>query len=880
MLTRITVAIARIRAFVRGADDDREFGRELEAHLALAVDEKVRRGMTPEQARRAARLELGGLPSLREAHRETRGLPLLDTLVQDLRFSLRTFRRDAGFTVFALVIVGLGVGASSTVFSVVNALLLRPLPFRAADRLVWIANIGDDGVQEWKIQAAHYLDLRTQNRSFSELAAYNSYVDAGGVKLTGDGEPERLTSVPVSDNFFSFLGIQPAIGRLFNAEEYQQNGPAAVILSHGFWKRRYASDPAIVGRAITLNDRAVTVAGVLPASFDFSAVFTPGARVDLFQPYPIAHQTGGGNTIAVIGRLKPGVTVDAARAEFTALGLQLTRQFPERNDVRPSLTPLDARINGRFRPALLVLTWAVAAVMLIVCANLSNLQIARMFSRQRELAIRVALGAGRGRLIRQLLTESVLLSCGGAALGLLLALAGTRMVSRLEAFAIPLLDRVRLDAAAFGFTLLVSVLTGLIFGLMPALQVPALSVHTALKESTRGSTDGRHRAWIRGALVVSEVAFACVLLVAAGLLVRSLLRVLDVDLGFRPERTAALRIDPGPQYSDRAKRNAYYDEALRRVRDIGGVRAAALGDLLPLASSRSWGVAGEGQVYARDQYPQAFVRVVSDGYFGTMGIPVRAGRDFTSRDTPATELVVIVNDVLARMLWPGQDPIGQRIGHGGNGVRQVIGVVGAVRHQALEAGFTGEMYLPIRQTNNYPSVDVVVRTDLPPASLAASVRAALEPIAPNLPSQEWRPLQQLVDRAASPRRFVVLLLAGFSGFALILASLGIYGLISYAVNQRTQEIGIRMALGASAREVQGRIILQTLRLAAIGLIIGVAASWIVGRALTGLLFGVTSTDPVTFVGMALLLTAVAAIAGYIPARRASRIDPITALRAG
>jgi len=810
----------------------------------------------------------------------TRHLPLFDNLLQDLRYTFRTLGRDAGFTTFAILIVGLGIGASSTVFSIVNALLLRPLPFRDPGRLVWIANHDETGgLSGQTTQVGHFLDLRAQNQSFSDIAAYFAFYGVGDNKLTGQGEPERLSGVPVSQNFFPLLGVKPQLGRLFTAAECKWNGPKAVLLSHGLWVRRFASDPSIVGRPLTLNNEPISVVGVLPASFDFASVFAPGSHIDLYSPFPLSDETNRwGNTLAIIGRLKPGVALPTAQAEVTILSARLMRAHPtDRNDFEGRLSFLREHVSGRLRPALIVLTCAVGVVMLIVCANLSNLLLARTAVRQKEIAIRTALGAGRWRLIRQALTESMVLSSCGAALGLILAIFGTRTLTHLDAISIPLLQNVRTDASALGLTLLMAVLTGLIFGLLPALQVPALAVHAALKDTSRGSTEGKTHTWIRGTLVVSEIAFACVLLVGAGLLIRSFIRVLDVNLGFQPERAAAVRVDPSQQYSTRAQQNAYFDEVLRRIRDVRGIDAAGLSDALPLGRNRGWGVRAKGHVYKQGEYPDAFVRVVSDGYLRSMGIPLRAGRDFTERDTPQTEEVIIINETMAHRLWPGQDAMGQILEVDKD--RRVVGIVGDVRHLALEQGSGSEMYLPIRQCGDFASVDLVVRTTLPPAELASSVRAALKPIEPNLPASDFRTLQQLVDKAVSPRRFVVWLLGGFALFALVLASLGIYGVISYSVNQRTQEIGIRMALGASARDLQAGIILQTLGLAAMGMLLGTAVSWALARALNGLLFGVTPADPATFAGMLIVLTAVAALAGYLPARRASRIDPMVALRA-
>jgi putative ABC transport system permease protein len=800
------------------------------------------------------------------------------SLVQDLRYTLRTLRRDAGFAVFAIAIAGLGIGASSTVFSVVNTLLLRPLPFANPERLVWISNHDTSGLSGQTTQVGHMLDLRERTQSFSAVAGYFAFYGVGDNLLSGRGEPERLSGVPVSDNFFEVLGVRPQLGRTFSVEESQWQGPKAVLLSHGLWTRRFNSDPAIVGSALTLNDEPHTVVGVLPGSFDFASVFAPGSRFDLYFPFPLSPETNRwGNTMAMIGRLQPGVSAASAQAETRLVAGQITREHPERNSFEGYVKPLADQVNGRMRLALWVLAGAVGVVMLIVCANLSNLLLARTAARQKEIAIRAALGAGRRRLVAQMLTEGIVLSLSGAVLGVLLAIGGTRALARLDAVSVPLLQSVHTDGTALGFTLGIAILTGIVFGLAPAFQTPEAALHDALKDASRGST-GR-KTWVRNALVVSEIAFACVLLVGAGLLIRSFIRVLEVDLGFRPSQAVTIRVDPDKSYSTSEMRLAYFDDVLRRVRAIPGVESAGITDALPLGRNRTWSPRAKGVTYERGRSPQAFVRIVTDGYPAALGIPIKAGRDISERDRPTSESVIVVNETMARALWPGQDPLGKIVLNACSPERRVIGVVGDVRHLALEQGSGNEMYLPLRQCGDQSSADLVIRSTLPAGPLAAAVRATLKPLAPNIAGNEFRTVQQLVDKSVSPRRLVVLMLGGFAVFALILASLGIYGLISYSVNQRTQEIGIRMALGASARNVQTGIVVQTLRLAAIGIVIGVGASWAVARSLHGLLFGVTATDPVTFAGMLVVLATVATLAGYLPARRASRIDPLIALRA-
>lgn len=803
-----------------------------------------------------------------------------DSLRQDLRYTFRSLRRDTGLTVFVVLIAALGIGASSTVFSVVNALLLRPLPFPEAGRLVWVANRDTSGLSGQTTQVGHMVDLRERTQSLTALAGYFAFYGVGDNLLSGAGEPERLSGVPVTANFFEVLGVQPALGRGFTAAEAIWNAPKVVILGHGIWQRRFASDPAIVGKALVLNDEPHTVVGVLPASFDFASVFAPGSRFDLYFPFPLAPETNRwGNTLAMVGRLKPGVSAGQAQAELRNLGAQISREHPDRNSFLGVVKPLSEQVSGRLRSSLWVLAGAVAMVMLIVCANLSNLLLARSAARQKEIAIRVALGAGRRRLVVQTLTEGLLLSCAGALLGLVLAAGGTTALARLDAVSIPLLAGLHVDAATLAFTVAVAIATGTIFGIAPALHPQTSALHDALKDATRGSTEGRQRRWVRNALVVAEIAFACVLLVGAGLLIRSLVSVLDVDMGFVPSRAITIRVDPDSQYSTPERRVAYFGEVLRLVRAMPGVEAAGITDQLPLGRNRTWGIRAKGVTYERGQAPLAFPRVVTDGYAQALGIPIRAGRDIAESDTAESEPVILINETMARVLWPGQDPIGKIVLGPCAPERRVVGVLGDVRHLALEQTSGNEMYLPMRQCRDQASADLVVRSALPPASLAASLRAVLKPLAPNLAGNDVRTLQQLVDKSVSPRRFLVLLLAGFAVFALVLASLGIYALISYSVGQRSQEIGIRMAVGASSGDVQRMVIGQTLWLAAIGMALGTVASWALAGVAGGLLYGVTPTDPATFAGMLLVLTIVAAAAGYLPARRASRIDPMAALRA-
>jgi predicted permease len=799
-------------------------------------------------------------------------------LAQDIRHTFRTLYRDGGFFAIAVLIIAIGIGANTAIFSVFNTLLFRPLPFHEPERLVWIANsakgIGLSGVTS---RSSNLRDYRRLNQSFESLTGYFAFFDYRSYTLTGDGEPERVVIVGVAQNFLDTLGIQPEMGRNFVDEECVWNGRPAVILTHGFWMKRYGGNPSIVGRTITINDEPTTVVGVLPASFDFSSTFTPGTRIDFLNPFPISDETDNwGNTLAMIGRLKPGVTIERAQAELDLINQQLQEADQGRWGLGAAVSGLHDQITGRFRRALVVLFSAVGVVLLIACTNLSNLLLARAASRRKEIAIRAALGAGRSRLIRQMLTESLVLSFCGAVLGVFIAYALTRLVAGTTAFSIPLLQAVTVDGTALLFTLVIALITGLLFGITPALQTSAKHEYRALNDSNRGSSEERSRTWIRKGLVVAEVALACVLLVGAGLLLKSFVTLMDVDLGFQPNMAAAWRIQSTYDYDEFDNKNSYFKRLVHEVENVPGVEAVGLTDTLPLGRNRSWGIRAKGEVYAEGKNPSAFPRMVDSEYIQTMRIPLLAGRNFTPHDTSDKENVMIVNEAMAQRLWPDRDPIDQYVLLGDT-EWHVVGVVANVRHGSLEEEAGLEMYLPITQQRDWGSLELVVRTKKPPELIAADVRAALHAVDSGLPASDFQTLGQIVDRAVSPRRFILLLIGAFAATALVLASLGIYGVVSYSVTQRAQEIGIRMALGASASQVQRRIVVETLALTAVGILIGTAASLGLSRLMASLLYEVSPTDPLTFVSMMLLLTVIAALAGHLPARRASRIDPMSVL---
>jgi predicted permease len=807
-------------------------------------------------------------------------VPSLDILGQDLSYAFRTLRRDSAFTIIAVVILAIGIGANISVFSVVNTILFRPLPLRDPDQLVRMGPITGNkgGMSTATYSADAYEVFAAKTKTMEEVTGYFGFSDRDNVRLNRGGTPLPVSMIMVTGNFFHTLGVEPSLGRLFTPEESVKNARPVTLLSYAFWQRQFGADPEIVGKAINFGNTPVTVVGVLPESFDFGAVFEPGAKIDLFTPVDMDQIRDWGNTLALFGRLKPNMTVGQAQAEVNELFPELPASL-KHPEWKPGYTAgvqtLKDYISGKLRRSLIVVWIAVGLILMIVCVNLSNLLLARAATRRKEFALRSALGAGRGRIIRQLLTESLVLSSVGAILGLGLAYATTSYLAHKGSVALPLLSSIRVDGTALVWTLLITIATGLLFGLIPAFKTSTNNLQEALKTTGQGMSEGRSHDFLRSFLVICEVSLACVLLVGAGLLLRSFLQVLDVDLGFNPSRAAAIKVD----YDDgnnADKKVAIVREMQRRVEAIPGIESAGISDNLPLDRNRSWGIQAKGVDYHKGELQATFVYIVSPGYLKSIGMRLHSGRDFTWSDGPRDQKVVIINQTVARRLWLGQDPVGRTALVDGTEVR-VIGVIDDVQTDTIEGESGWQMYLPLSQFGN-DGAQLVIRTKLPPETLASSVMATLRSMNPAQPAVEFRPIEGLVARAVSPRRFFVLLVAFFAVLGVVLASLGIYGVISYSVTQRTKEIGIRMALGATAERVQLGVIARTLRLAVIGIVVGTVFSVITAKLIASLLFGTRPGDPTTFVGMVVLLGTMALFAGYIPARRASRIDPMEALR--
>jgi putative ABC transport system permease protein len=879
MLNRLRL---RLRALFRKAQMERELEEELRFHLEKEVEQNMARGMNAEEAGLAALRTFGGVERVKEESRDSRGVRFLEELWQDLRYGARLLAKNPGFAAVAVLTLGLGIGANTAIFSVVNAVLLRPLPFESPDQLVmiWQSN-PQRGILQDLVSPPNLHDWQQQSHTFRQIAAFNPR----GFGLTGTGEPEHLPGTFVSVELFPMLGANPLLGRNFLPDEGRPGGNRAVIISFALWQRRFGGDPNLVGKSINLNGAIYTVVGIMPAKFQFPIQGQfPIPVSELWVPLAIdpAEVTRGDRDLFTIGRLQPGVSVEQAQAEMSTIAQRLAEQYPDSNrGLGVHIVRYHQQLTGNLRAALLILLGAVVFVLLIACANVANLMLARAATRQRELAIRAALGAGRSRLIRQLLTESVLLSLLGGAVGLALALWNfDAIVAALPAH-MPRAAEIQVDRQVLVFTFAVAVMTGVIFGLVPALQASSLNLNEPLKESGGKGTGGFVRHRVRSLLVVTEVALALVLLVGAGLLIRSFQRLQQVNAGFNTENVLSVPfVLPQTRYPDGNARAAFINRIMEKLKALPGVKAVGAVNILPLSleySSASFIV--EGQTVSPEGRNVANMRAATPDYFRTMSIPIVKGRGFTEQDHVDAPTVVIINESFERLYFPNEDPIGKRvISPANDGIPMtIVGVVGDVRNDGPEDEPKPEFYYSYFQ-NRLSAMVMAIRTSAEPAGLIPAVRREIWSEDKDLPLANISTLEQLLSKTTAQRRFNLLLLGLYSGLALVLAVVGIYGVVSYAVSQRTHEIGVRMALGAQQGDVRKLVIRQGMFPVVAGIAIGLSGALALTRLMKSLLFGVSTTDPLTFVGLSLLLIVVALVACWIPARRATKVDPLLALR--
>ncbi|HEU4888690.1 MAG TPA: ABC transporter permease [Thermoanaerobaculia bacterium] len=797
----------------------------------------------------------------------------MSTLLQDVRYGISAMMRKRGFTFVTLTALALGIGANTAIFSVVDSVLLRPLPYRDAEQLVRLYDAKPPELAQFPVSPGNFLHWRENTRSFVQVAGYYA---GPPLVLAGGAQPEQLEGVRVSANVFPLLGVQPAIGRAFSAGEEELGRDTVVLLSDALWRRRFGADPNVVGRAVSVSDRVHTIIGVMPPGFGFPAE-TTAAWVPLgFEPEDRTKH--GSHYLTVLARLRPGATMRQAQGEMDALASALARQYPDSNggwSVR--VVGWQEDLVGSMRRPLLILTGAVFFVLLIACMNVTNLLLARASTRSREVAIRMALGASRGRIVRQLLTESVLLSLAGGILGSLLAAFGIRALSVLAVSVLPAVENVAVNVRVLGFTLAASMLTGLVFGLASALQASRPDLGDVLKDVSRGSTAGRRRNAFRKMLVVAEIALALVLLTGAGLLIRSFGKLRDVDPGFDPKGLSTMNVALSRvRYPEEPEQAAFFDRALQRVAAVPGVEAVAAVLPLPFASDMNVGFALEGQSIADDsRLPIANHYRISPDYFRTMGVTLLRGRTFTPRDHAGAPRVAIVNETLARRYFPGTDPIGKRlyISSGSEEWREIVGVAGDVKQYGLDAESKPQVYEPYLQEPFF-AMTMVVRTSVHPRELQNAVLA----VDRNQPVTDMRTMESIMADSMARRRFSMTLLSVFGGVALLLATMGIYAVMSYMVSQRTQEIGIRLSLGARTVDILRLVVGEGAALVLTGAATGLVAAAALTRTMSSLLFGVSATDVPTFAGVAALLVVVALAASYLPAHRVAKLDVLLSLR--
>jgi predicted permease len=883
------------RWFSRRTEFEREMSEEIRDHVERQASANLSAGMSPREARRQALAKFGAIEGVKEDCREERRGFWLETLWTDVRYGMRVLRKNSGFSGIAVLTLALGIGASTAVFSLVNAILLKPLPYPNQERVLMIwntppagVNLGFDEMQWGRVE---YLFLEQRAKTFEAFAAFKS----DSFNLTGAGDPARLDGIRAASEFFSALGVGPVLGRTFTADEDREGYDHEVILSYPLWRDRFGGDPGILGRVLELNGAAYTVIGVMPAAFAFPHGEEMPAAMNFPRDVriwvPLALNRGPlipaePWELAVVARMRAGVTSEQARTEMKLLMKRLEDQYPrEKGWLNARLVPIARQAAGDTQRPLILLLSAAGVVLLIACCNVASLLLARSLARQREFTLRAALGAAPGRLIRQLLTESLLLSCAGGVLGVAFGEVGIRFAKLFGPKNLPRLSDVSLDFRVLAFAIGITLVTGILLGLAPALATGRGHLMETLKRGDQRSGAVRDSGGFRKALLISEVALAFVLVVAAGLLVQTFFRLLSVDPGFRAARVLTFELSlPDSRYADQPHIVALYQDVLRRLRALPGVQGAGIVDVVPMSgATQSTGIRipGHPATVPQDQMSANYT-MISPGYLVTVGTPILRGRDIQESDSADSMPVAVISASMATKFWPGEDPLGKQVGPGSTKypAGTIVGIAADVKHLSLSEESIPEMYVPYTQ-KVWPSLltmDVAVRTTMDPASVMTAVREAVRSVDADLPLAKAASLQSLVDDSMANPRFLMLLLASFGGLALLLASVGMYGVISYSVERRTQEIGIRIALGAQRRSVLGMVLGQGARLTGIGIGAGMVTTLGVTRLMASFLYGVRPTDAATFAGVALFLAGVAVVACYIPARRAMRIDPLTALR--
>ena len=875
----------RLRSLARRGQVESELDEELRYHLEQQIEANLALGMTADEARYAALRAMGGVEQQKERCRDMRRVSMIEDLIRDLRYGVRVLAKSPLFTAISVVTLALGIGANTAIFSVVNALLLRPLPYRDADRIVMVWEISPTGRHQNVTSRANFLRWREQTSSFENLAAFTDQ----RLNLTGDGEPEQVSVQLATPELFQILGVEPLLGRALAPDDARPDAPSTVVLSYGLWQRRYGGDPQAVGRTITLNGAPCLVAGVMPLGFQWQVGQNSGigrpAEIWAVLSMPTEGPATLGRFLSVVAFLKPDVSFEQADAEMKTIAARIAQDVPQYNaGTSAEVLPLREQFVGNVRPALLMLLGAVGFVLLIACANVANLQLARAASRQKEVALRTALGAHRGRIVRQLLTESLLLSLLGSLVGLGLAWWGIKALLAISPRDLINLQAIGIDPAVLGWSLGVSLLTGLIFGLAPAFEAARVNLNDALKEGGSKGAGGQGGNRLRNMLVIAEVALALVLLVSAGLLVKSFDRLQKIDTGFDTDNvlTMVVPLSTRKYQEDRQVIN-FFREATGRIRSLPGVRDVGMVNYLPL-----YGGLGAATIFTiegqpapeRGHEPSTTVRVADPGYFRTMGISLRRGRTFTDAETTEARHVVLISEAMARRHFPDEDPIGKRISVAffpEPNPTEIIGVVEDVRYDSLVEEAEPTVYFAHSELT-YPFMTLAVRADGDPLAVAPAVRREISALDADQPVSDVRSMAQVMAETVGRARFNTQLLALFAGLATLLAAVGIFGVMNYSVTLRTREIGIMLALGAQPGRVRLLVLRQGFLLTFIGVGIGLGGALALTRLLSGLLFGVEASDPATFAAIAVLLTLVSLFACYLPARRATKVDPLVALR--